>query len=218
MILRSPKEIQEIKRRLLEHYAQAKTELRYKNLYQLLVAVMLSAQCTDKRVNQITPALFERYPTIKDLAKADVEEVKELIKSCSFFNNKAKNLVAAAKMIMERYQGKIPTDEKELIKLPGVGQKTAHVVLIEYLNKNLMAVDTHVFRVAHRLGLSDAKTPQKVEEDLVKAFKTDLAAIHQAMVLFGRYICTAKNPKCDQCFLYDLCNWEGKKREESKSE
>ncbi len=218
MVLRSPKEIQEIKRRLLEHYAQAKTELRYKNLYELLVAVMLSAQCTDKRVNQITPALFERYPTIEDLAKADVEDVKELIKSCSFFNNKAKNLVAAAKMVLERYQGKIPTDEKELIKLPGVGQKTAHVVLIEYLNKNLMAVDTHVFRVAHRLGLSDAKTPQKVEEDLVQAFQTDLAAIHQAMVLFGRYICTAKNPKCDQCFLYDLCNWEGKKRGEPKSE
>ncbi len=216
--MRSPKEIQEIKRRLLEHYAQAKTELRYKNLYELLVAVMLSAQCTDKRVNQITPALFERYPTIEDLAKADVEDVKELIKSCSFFNNKAKNLVAAAKMVLERYQGKIPTDEKELIKLPGVGQKTAHVVLIEYLNKNLMAVDTHVFRVAHRLGLSDAKTPQKVEEDLVQAFQTDLAAIHQAMVLFGRYICTAKNPKCDQCFLYDLCNWEGKKRGEPKSE
>ncbi|WP_041353995.1 endonuclease III [Nitratiruptor sp. SB155-2] len=216
MVQRSEKEIQEIKRRLLEHYPAAKTELKYRNLYELLVAVMLSAQCTDKRVNMITPALFEKYPDIESLAKADVEDVKELIKTCSFFNNKAKNLVAMAKMVMEKYGGEIPETEKELVKLPGVGQKTAHVVMIEYFGKNLMAVDTHVFRVAHRLRLSDAKTREKTEEDLVKAFKTDLAAIHQAMVLFGRYICTAKNPKCDQCFLYDLCDSEDKR--EIKSE
>ena len=211
MVLRDKKSIEEIKKRLLKHYAGAKTELHYKDLYELLVAVMLSAQCTDKRVNMITPALFKRYPSIEDLARADVEEVKELIKTCSFFNNKAKNLVAMAKMVVENYGGKIPEDEKELVKLPGVGRKTAHVVMIEYFNKNLMAVDTHVFRVAHRLGLSDASTPEKTEEDLVKAFKSDLHAIHQAMVLFGRYICTAKNPKCDECFLYDLCQWEGKR-------
>ena len=211
MVLRKPKEIAEIKRRLLEHFPKARTELQYENLYQLLVAVMLSAQCTDKRVNLITPALFEKYPDVATLAKADVEEVKELIKTCSFFNNKAKNLVKMAKTVMEKYGGKIPEDEKELVKLPGVGQKTAHVVMIEYFGKNLMAVDTHVFRVAHRLRLSDAKTPEKTEEDLVKAFKTDLNAIHQAMVLFGRYICTAKNPKCDECFLYDLCDSEDKR-------
>ncbi|BCD59859.1 MULTISPECIES: endonuclease III [unclassified Nitratiruptor] len=216
MVRRSAEEIAEIKKRLLEHYPAAKTELKYKNLYELLVAVMLSAQCTDKRVNMITPALFEKYPDIESLAKADIEDVKELIKTCSFFNNKAKNLVAMAKMVMEKYGGKIPETEKELVKLPGVGQKTAHVVMIEYFGKNLMAVDTHVFRVAHRLRLSDAKTREKTEEDLVKAFKTDLAAIHQAMVLFGRYICTAKNPKCDQCFLYDLCDSEDKR--EIKSE
>jgi len=211
MVLRKAEEIKEIKKRLLEHYPKAKTELQYKNLYELLVAVMLSAQCTDKRVNLITPALFEKYPDVATLAKADVEEVKELIKTCSFFNNKAKNLVKMAKTVMEKYGGKIPEDEKELVKLPGVGQKTAHVVMIEYFGKNLMAVDTHVFRVAHRLRLSDAKTPEKTEEDLVKAFKTDLNAIHQAMVLFGRYICTAKNPKCDECFLYDLCDSEDKR-------
>ncbi|MRI58657.1 MAG: endonuclease III [Epsilonproteobacteria bacterium] len=216
MVRRKPKEIEEIKRRFLEHYPKAKTELNYKNLYELLVAVMLSAQCTDKRVNIITPKFFERFPTIEALAKADIEEVKELIKTCSFFNNKAKNLVEMAKMVMEKYGGKIPEDEKELIKLPGVGQKTAHVVMIEYLGKNLMAVDTHVFRVAHRLGLSDAKTPEKTEEDLVKAFKSDLPALHQAMVLFGRYICTAKNPKCEKCFLYDLCKSENKKPISSK--
>ncbi len=206
MVKRTPQEIEEIKKRLLEHYPAAHTELKYKNLYQLLVSVMLSAQCTDKRVNMITPALFEKYPTIEDLAKADIDDLKEIIKSCSFFNNKAKNLIAMAKTVIEKYGGKIPEDEKELVKLPGVGQKTAHVVMIEYFGKNLMAVDTHVFRVAHRLRLSDAKTREKTEEDLVKAFKTDLAAIHQAMVLFGRYICTAKNPKCNKCFLYDLCD------------
>jgi endonuclease-3 len=211
MIRRKPEEIARIKKRFLEHYPQAKTELDYHNLYELLVAVMLSAQCTDKRVNIITPKLFEKYPDIESLAKADIEELKNLIKSCSFFNNKAKNLIAMAKKVIDEYGGEIPRDEKELVKLPGVGQKTANVVMIESEGKNLMAVDTHVFRVAHRLGLSDAKTPEKTEEDLVEAFKTDLDAIHQAMVLFGRYICTAKNPKCKECFLYDLCRSENKK-------
>ncbi len=200
------KEIEEIRRRFLEHYKDARTELKYRNLYELLVAVMLSAQCTDKRVNMITPALFKKYPTPQDLAKADVEDVKELIKTCSFFNNKAKNLIKMAQSVVENYGGEIPLDEKELVKLAGVGQKTAHVVMIEYTHANLMAVDTHVFRIAHRLGLSDAKTVEKTEEDLVKAFRTNLHALHQAMVLFGRYICTAKNPKCDtECFMTDLC-------------
>ncbi len=200
------KEIEEIRKRFIERYKDAKTELNYKNLYELLVSVMLSAQCTDKRVNIITPSFFEKYPSPKKLSNADIDDVKELIKTCSFFNNKAKNLIKMAKSVVENYGGKIPLDEKELIKLAGVGQKTAHVVMIEYTQKNLMAVDTHVFRVAHRLGLSNAKTVKQTEEDLVKAFKTDLYILHQAMVLFGRYICTAKNPKCDtECFLADLC-------------
>ncbi len=211
MVLRDQRSIEKIKKRLLEHYPDAQTELQYNSLYELLVAVMLSAQCTDKRVNIITPKFFKKYPTIEALSNATLDEVKELIKSCSFFNNKAKNLVAMAKMVVEKYNGKIPEDEKELVKLPGVGRKTANVVMIEYFHKNLMAVDTHVFRVAHRLGLSDATTPEKTEEDLVRAFKDDLPALHQAMVLFGRYVCTAKNPKCDECFLYDLCEWEGKR-------
>ena len=206
MKLATKKEIEEIKRRLLEHYPDSTTELHYRNLYELLVAVMLSAQCTDKRVNLITPALFEKYPDIPSLANADLEDVKALIKTCSFFNNKAKNLIKMAQMVMEKYDGQIPLDEIELVKLPGVGQKTAHVVMIEYTQANLMAVDTHVFRVAHRLGLSDAKTVEGTEKDLVEKFRTDLHRIHQAMVLFGRYICTAKNPKCDtECFLTDLC-------------
>ncbi len=206
MQLAAPEEIAEIKRRFLEHYPDSVTELNYRSLYELLVAVMLSAQCTDKRVNIITPALFEKYPDIPAMAHADPDDVKALIKTCSFFNNKAKNLVKMAQMVMEKYGGEIPLDEKELVKLPGVGQKTAHVVMIEYTGANLMAVDTHVFRVAHRLGLSRAKTVEETEKDLVKKFKTDLHRLHQAMVLFGRYICTAKNPKCDtECFLTDLC-------------
>ena len=211
MILRKKEEILEIKKRLLEHYPAAHTELIYHNLYELVVDVILSAQCTDKRVNLITPALFKKYPDIKSLAKADVNDVKELIKTCSFFNRKAESLVKMAKLVMEKYNGKIPEDENELVKLPGIGRKTAHVVMIEYFKKNLMAVDTHVFRVAHRLRLSDAKTREATEKDLVEAFKTDLNDVHQALVLFGRYICKAKNPKCEECFLYDLCDSKDKK-------
>jgi len=199
-------EIAFIKEQFLKHYKDAKTELNYTNLYELLVSVMLSAQCTDKRVNLITPELFKHYPTVNELAKAKLEDVKELIKSCSFFNNKAKNLILMARKVVNDFDGVIPLDEKKLISLAGVGQKTAHVVMIEYTNANLMAVDTHVFRVSHRLGLSYAKTVKKTEEELVKKLKDDLHIFHQAMVLFGRYICTAKNPKCDtECFLTSVC-------------
>ena len=199
------KEIQEIHKRFVERYSDAVTELKYKNAYELVVAVALSAQCTDKRVNIIAPPLFENYPSTKALAVAELDDVKKFINSCSFFNNKAKNIIKMAQRVEEVYGGEIPMDEKELQTLAGVGQKTAHVVMIEYLGANLMAVDTHVFRVAHRLGLSDDKTAIATEATLVKKFKNDLHALHQGMVLFGRYICTAKNPKCDECFLTDLC-------------
>ncbi len=199
------KEIEEIHKRFVERYSDAVTELEYKNAYELIIAVALSAQCTDKRVNLITPKLFETYPDVYALAKADVEDVKKLINTCSFFNNKAKNIVAMAKRVVEVYDGEIPMNEKDLITLAGVGQKTAHVVMIEYTGANLMAVDTHVFRVSHRLGLSDDKTAIKTEETLVKKFKNNLHALHQGMVLFGRYICTAKNPKCEECFLTEFC-------------
>ncbi|MBO7155550.1 MAG: endonuclease III [Campylobacter sp.] len=189
----------------LEHFSGAKTELNFKNLYELLVAVMLSAQCTDKRVNLITPALFEAYPDVHSLAKANLSSLKLLINSCSFFNNKATNLIKMANSVISEFGGEIPLDEKSLVKLAGVGQKTAHVVLIEYQNANLMAVDTHVFRVSHRLGLSKAKTPEATEIDLVKAFKTELNTLHQAMVLHGRYTCKALKPKCNECFLNHIC-------------
>jgi len=199
------KEIQKIQELFLQHYSDAVTELTYKNAYELVVAVALSAQCTDKRVNIITPAFFEKYPDAITLAKADLDDIKELIKSCSFFNNKAKNLLEMAKRVIEVYEGEIPMNEKELVTLAGVGQKTANVVMIEYTGANLMAVDTHVFRVSHRLGLSDDTTALKTEATLTKKFKTDLHALHQGMVLFGRYICRAKNPKCEECFLTEFC-------------
>ena len=198
-------EIKAIKALLLEHYPDSITELNYRNLYELLVSVMLSAQCTDKRVNIITPALFEQYPNPVALANADLDRLKSLIKSCSFYNNKAKNLIKMAQAVVENHQGEIPLEQKELIKLAGVGQKTANVVMIEYAQANLMAVDTHVFRVAHRLGLSNATTATKTEEDLTKKFKTDLHRLHQAMVLFGRYRCKALKPECEECFLKPYC-------------
>ena len=205
MVLRKPEELQEIKKRFLAHYKGSQTELNYKNDYELLIAIILSAQCTDKRVNIITPALFKKYPNIETLACANLDDVKEIIKSCSFFNNKAKNIIEMAKIVKDKFNGKIPHNHKELIKLPGVGNKTANVFLIELDGENRMAVDTHVFRVAHRLGISNAKTAKEAEKDLTQAFKTDLNELHQGFVLFGRYICTAKNPKCDKCFIPEFC-------------
>ncbi len=200
------KEIQSIREAFLERYSEAVTELNYQDAYELVISVALSAQCTDKRVNLITPDLFKAYPDVYALAQADLDDVKAMVQSCSFFNNKAKNIIKMAQRVTEVYDGEIPLDEKELITLAGVGQKTAHVVMIEYTGANLMAVDTHVFRVAHRLGLSKDETALKTEETLVKKFKTDLHSLHQGMVLFGRYICTAQNPKCDvECFLQEFC-------------
>ncbi len=203
--LASKKEITEIKDIFLNEYPDSVTELKYSNLFELIVAVMLSAQCTDKRVNIITPELFKRYPSSKELSNASLEDIKELIKSCSFFNNKAKNLIKLSKTIENDFGGEIPLEQKDLVKLAGVGQKTANVVLIEYTGANLMAVDTHVFRVAHRLGLSRATNVKDTEKDLVKKFKTNLHQLHQAMVLFGRYKCKAVNPDCSSCFLVHLC-------------
>jgi len=199
------KEIEAIKTLFIKHYPDSITELNYNNIYELLIAVMLSAQCTDKRVNIITPALFEAYPNPTALANADLDKVKSYLNTCSFYNNKSKNIIKMAQSVIENYNGEIPQIRDELVKLAGVGQKTANVVLIEYTGANLMAVDTHVFRVAHRLGLSDDKTAIKTEETLSKKFKTNLHLLHQAMVLFGRYKCKAVKPECDGCFLTNYC-------------
>ena len=203
-------EIEEIKSILLTHYPHSVTELNYTNLYQLLVSVMLSAQCTDKRVNIITPPLFKAYPNPASLANADLDDIKSYINSCSFFNNKAKNLIKMAQRVIENFDGEIPLTQKELMSLAGVGQKTANVVRIEYSGADVMAVDTHVFRVAHRLGLSYANTAIKVEEELTEKFKSELHLLHQAMVLFGRYRCKAINPDCSECYLAHHCKSKGR--------
>ncbi len=200
----------EIKELFLKHFDKAKTELKFSTLYELLVCVMLSAQCTDKRVNLITPELFKAYPNVKALANANLASLKSLLQTCSFFNNKAQNLIKMANAVCKEFGGEIPLEEEKLKSLAGVGQKTAHVVLIEWCGANFMAVDTHVFRVSHRLGLSKAKTPEATEEDLVRIFKDRLNALHQALVLFGRYTCKAKKPLCKECFLNHLCKSKDK--------
>ena len=194
----------------VQRYKNAKTELKYSNLYELLICVILSAQCTDRRVNMITPALFKQYPDIESLSKASLDDVKALISTCSFFNNKAKNIIQLANQVLNEFEGKIPLDRDQLKTLSGVGQKTANVVLLEYNNENLMAVDTHVFRVSHRLGLSKAKSVEETEKDLNKIFKHNRHILHQGFVLFGRYVCKALKPQCYECFVYDFCVYNGK--------
>lgn len=201
----SKKDIDQIKQLFLEHYRDAKTELHYRNLYELLVAVMLSAQCTDKRVNLVTPALFEKYPDVQSLSQANVEDIKTIIKSVSFFNNKASHLYKMANQVMQEFNGVIPTTQAELKTLAGVGQKTANVVLIEFFEQNYMAVDTHVFRISHRLGLSNAKTALQTESELSELFGDHLCILHQAFVLFGRYTCKALKPICKSCFVASFC-------------
>ena len=205
MKLSTVKEIKEIKEILISKYKDAKTELSYKNDYELLIAIILSAQCTDKRVNIITPELFLAYPDIKSLAKAKLDSIKELIKSCSFFNNKAKNIISMAKLVASKYNHKIPTLLSDLTSLAGVGEKTANVFLIEYYQEDLMAVDTHVFRTSHRLGISNAKNVSQTQKEISQKLKPNLYILHQAFVLFGRYICKAKNPDCAVCFLDKYC-------------
>lgn len=208
--MRSKKDILEIKKRILQNFAEERSELKFKDNYQLLVCVMLSAQCTDKRVNLITPRFFAEFPSVAELSKANLASVKLLISSCNFYNNKAVNLIKMAQAVVSDFDGVVPLDEAGLKSLAGVGQKTAHVVLLEGAGANVMAVDTHVFRVAHRLGLSRAKTPELTERDLSEAFKTDLGKLHQGMVLFGRYTCKAIKPNCKECFLNELCSSKDK--------
>lgn len=192
-----------------EHQPIAETELNYRTPYELLVAVILSAQCTDKRVNQITPDFFEDFPTEKELAQAEVHEIYEYIKSCSYPNNKAKHLSGMAKMLHEDFKGVVPSDVTTLQKLPGVGRKTANVIASVAFNKPAMAVDTHVFRVSKRIGLTtNPKNPLDAEKQLVKYIPEDkLAVAHHWLILHGRYICLARKPKCDTCPLTFFCKY-----------
>lgn len=187
----------------------AETELHYRNPFELLVAVILSAQCTDKRVNQITPELLNRFPTSEKMAQADAAEVFDYIRSCSYPNNKSKHLVGMAKMLVEKFNGIVPDDIDQLQQLPGVGRKTANVIASVVYNKPAMAVDTHVFRVAARIGLtSRAKTPLETEKQLIKFFPPDLIPLaHHWLILHGRYVCLARKPKCEKCGLADACSY-----------
>jgi len=190
----------------------AKTELHYTNNYQLLVAVILSAQCTDKRVNMITPALFEAFPVPEVMAASTPEVVYEYIRSCSYPNNKAKNLVGMARKLVSDFGGEVPTDIDSLITIPGVGRKTANVMLAVAFDTPAMPVDTHVFRVANRIGLTDnSKTPLETERELVRYIPRELLSkAHHWLILHGRYICVARKPKCEICGLRDWCRYYAK--------
>jgi endonuclease-3 len=185
------------------------TELHYRNSYQLLVAVILSAQCTDKRVNMITPPFFKRFPDPGTLAAAPIDEIFNIIKSCNYPNNKAKNLSGMANTLMNNFGGIVPDNQENLQKLPGVGRKTANVILSVAFNKPALAVDTHVFRVAARIGLSvKAKTPLETEKQLVKYIPENLLSVaHHWLILHGRYVCIARKPKCIECGLKMLCRY-----------
>lgn len=188
----------------------AETELHFSSPYQLIVAVMLSAQCTDKRVNIVTPPLFASYPTIQALSLATPEEVYPYIRSISYPNAKAQHLVEMAKMVVERYKGTIPTTLEELVTLPGVGRKSANVMIAVAFGGQAMPVDTHVYRVSHRIGLvpSRCATPVSVERELVKYLPHDsLSVAHHQLILHGRYTCTARSPKCHQCGLTPYCKY-----------
>ncbi len=191
----------------------AETELNFTNSFELIVAVILSAQCTDKRVNVITPEIFKYYPSPKEMAETEVYEIFELIKSCSYPNNKAKHLSGMAKMLVSEFNSKIPDTMEKLIKLPGVGRKTANVILSVAFNKPAMAVDTHVFRVSERLGLSTkAKNPLETEKQLVKHIPQELLPIaHHWLILHGRYVCLARKPKCHECELTKWCKYKNLK-------
>ncbi|MCW8898897.1 MAG: endonuclease III [Flavobacteriales bacterium] len=195
-----------------KHQPIAETELNYSNPYELLVAVILSAQCTDKRVNIVTKDLFERFPNANELAIADVEEVFEYIRSVSYPNNKAKHIVGMANMLVNDFNNVVPSDIDELQKMPGVGRKTANVIASVIYNKPAMAVDTHVFRVAERLGLTtNAKTPLAAEKQLVKHLPEEVIPIaHHWLILHGRYICVARKPKCDKCEITHFCKYYSK--------
>lgn len=184
------------------------TELEYQNVYQLLMAVVLSAQCTDKRVNQVTPELFRRFPNAQSMAEVDAYEVLEYIKSVSYPNSKAKHLVELSRMLVEKHGGEVPADMNALLELPGVGRKTANVIQAVAFGRSTMAVDTHVFRVSHRLGLvpKSANTPYKVEQELVKNIPDSMIPrAHHWLLLHGRYVCTSKKPHCDKCDLSPIC-------------
>lgn len=191
---------------LAELYPDPHSELDFKNEYQLLIAVMLSAQCTDKKVNQVTPHLFKSYPSFKALSQATLSEVENIIRPINYYKTKSKNLIACADKVVEQFGSKVPDSHKDLTSLPGVGNKTANVILSEKGVVPAFPVDTHIFRLAHRLGLSEGKTPDHVEADLRKAFpSSEWRNLHHRIIFHGRRVCTARNPQCQACVLTKIC-------------
>lgn len=196
-----------------ENATSSETELHYDNNYQLLIAVILSAQCTDKRVNMITPKLYEAFPTPEVMAVSTPDEVFEYIKSCSYPNNKAKSLVKMAQKLVGDFGGEVPSDMEALLTIPGVGRKTANVILSVAFDLPAMAVDTHVFRVSNRIGLTtNSKSPLQTERELVKYIPEELLSkAHHWLILHGRYVCVARKPKCDECGITKWCKYHEKK-------
>lgn len=192
---------------LRKRYPDAKCSLDFKTPFEMLVAVMLSAQCTDERVNKTTPSIFSKYSTPQDFAAIDIKELEELIHPCGFYKNKAKNIKKCAQMIMEKYNGEVPKNMEDLISLPGVGRKSANVVMLEaFGDAQGIAVDTHCRRIANKIGLSDEKEPEKIEQDLLKIFdKEDYKDINHLLIWHGRNTCIARNPKCEECVLKEIC-------------
>lgn len=201
------------------NHPEAETELNYRNPFELLVAVILSAQCTDKRINMVTPALFEQYPDVISMSKASFEEIFALIRSISYPNNKAKHLLGMANMLISDFSGKVPMSVDELIKLPGVGRKTANVITSVIDRQPNMAVDTHVFRVSARIGLTlKAKTPAAAEKQLIAHLPKELVhKAHHWLILHGRYVCTARNPKCSKCGISLACKFSKRITKEPKN-
>ncbi|HBT20217.1 MAG TPA: endonuclease III [Peptococcaceae bacterium] len=199
--------VENIIKELEKLYPNAGTALEYSNPFELLIAAILSAQTTDKQVNKITKNLFKKYSTAADFAALKPEELEKEIKGCGLYRNKSRNIIAACRILAKKYNGEVPSDFESLIKLPGVGRKTANVVLSSGFGKDAIAVDTHVFRVANRLGLAQSSTPLGTEKDLMKAVKKDLwSKLHHWLIYHGRNICTARNPKCSLCTLKNWCS------------
>jgi len=190
----------------------AEVELDHRNPLQLLIATILSAQCTDQRVNQVTPALFRRYTEAADYAKADPSELESIIMPTGFYKSKTRSLIGTGKMLLERFGGQVPQTMEELVQLPGVGRKTANVLLGNCFDQPAVVVDTHVKRVAHRLGLTESEAPEVIEQDLQRIIPPEQwTSGSELLLLHGRYVCVAKRPKCEQCPIYTECPWEGKR-------
>lgn len=193
--------------RLIEAYPEAGCELHFDSVFHLLIAVILSAQCTDKRVNVVTEKLFKKYKTVEDFAGLSERELGEQIFSCGFYHNKSKNIINAAKAILTDYGGQVPNTFEQLLGLPGVGRKTANVVMSEAYDGNNLAVDTHVFRVSKRIGFTLSNTPNGVEKDLVELFEKSLKKIHHTLIFHGRYCCKSQNPQCESCVINSRCEY-----------